>query len=76
MKLKFFVLGNCQADPLSKILISSNHFSEKFELIENDPKLSAIHLLASDKERQKRLFQIIENIDLFIYQNNGVSLDN
>lgn len=73
MKLKFFVLGNCQASPLRKILISSNNFSEKFEIIESDPKLSAVYLLASDEESQKRLFQIIENINLFIYQNNGVS---
>ena len=73
MKLKFFVFGNCQASRLAKILISSNNFSEKFELIESDPKFSAVYLLQSDEQSQKRLFQIIENIDLFIYQNNAAS---
>jgi len=61
-RLKFCIYGNCQASPLSKILLSSHEFSRKYELIPTE------EVNKTNQDGEERLHEIVKKIDLLIYQ--------
>ncbi|GAA6167808.1 WcbI family polysaccharide biosynthesis putative acetyltransferase [Sessilibacter corallicola] len=64
MKLKYTILGNCQAAPIAKLLNAQTNMSDTFEYL---PLPGAVHTLK--KENLNSIINTLNQIDLFIHQN-------
>lgn len=62
--MKYTILGNCQAAPISKLLAGQPDFSAKFEFL---PMPAPVHMFKP--HHLTAIHNVLASVDLFIYQN-------
>ena len=61
--MKYTILGNCQAAPISKLLAGQPEFSEKFDFM---PLPAPVHMFKP--HHLTAIHNVLASVDLFIYQ--------